>query len=133
LYWIPSTVNFAVIDAALIDALGKNWCVQYTVSTRHSFSGSTLRSKFLKRIQQSAGLATSDNSCTILFVVPSEVVFTTDTDTAPFPNRTAYIDCTNMETVMRDVPNIFGEATSARYFFGWQQFSAGAYSPRDKE
>ncbi len=111
-YWIPSTVNFAVIDAALIDALGKIWCVQYTVSSQHSFNGSLLRSKFLRRIPQSAGAVTTDDSCTILFVVPKGVEFA-DPDTAPFSNRTFYVDCANMETVRRDVPNIFGDATSA--------------------
>jgi hypothetical protein len=112
-YWIPSTVNFAVIDAAFIDTSGNIWCVQYTVSSQHSFSGSTLRSKFLKRIPQSAGAVTSDDSCTILFVVPKGVEFA-NPDTDPFPNRIIYVDCTNMETVLRGVPEIFIEAMSAQ-------------------
>jgi hypothetical protein len=112
-YWIPSTVNFAVIDAALIDTSGKIWCVQYTVSSQHSFRGSTLRSKFLKRIPQSAGAVTSDDSCTILFVVPKGVEFA-NPDTDPFPKRIIYVDCTNMETVLRGVPEIFIKAMSAQ-------------------
>ena len=76
LYWIPSTSNFANIDAALVDEDGTLFCLQYTVQATHVFNETTFRAKFLRRIPNNFGARVGDDSARIIFVVPSDVAFT---------------------------------------------------------
>ena len=55
MYWMPSTTNFANIDAALVDKDGVVFCVQYTVQADHTFNSTTFATKFLKRLPQQLG------------------------------------------------------------------------------
>lgn len=72
LYWVPSTPNFANIDAAWIDQAFCLHCIQYTIDDTHGFNRRTFEDEFLaevlKKFQNITGVR-------IYFVVPNGVTF----------------------------------------------------------
>jgi hypothetical protein len=72
IYWMPSTPNFASIDAAIF-ANGILHCIQYTISSEHDFNLVSFESKFVEQLppdlQCWAGVVHFH------FVVPTEVTF----------------------------------------------------------
>jgi hypothetical protein len=70
-YWMPSTSNFANIDAAI--ALNKIlYCIQYTVSSSHSFNCHTF-ADFLEALPPEFRRAL--RKVIVVFVVPSDMTF----------------------------------------------------------
>ena len=106
MYWMPSTTNFANIDAALVDKDGVVFCVQYTVQADHTFNSTTFPTKFLKRLPQQLG-AQKDESARIIYVVPDDVDLQLP-DTEPYPNRKLVkIDYRTIETVKKSAARVF--------------------------
>ena len=98
-YWIPRVPNFANIDAAIVDASGKLWCIQYTVSATHSFNTTTFRTKFLRPLSRVIEFGADDIE--ILFVVPNNITFTIPEDASlDFSCTEVQIDCSSIETVI---------------------------------
>ena len=105
MYWMPSTTNFANIDAALVDKDGVVFCVQYTVQADHTFNSRTFATKFLKRLPQQLG-AQKDKSVRIIYVVPDDVDFQLP-DTEPYPNRKLVkIDYSTTEMVKKSAAHV---------------------------
>jgi hypothetical protein len=48
LYWVPSTPNFANMDAAFIDATLGLHCIQYTIRGYCSFDEETFENEFIR-------------------------------------------------------------------------------------
>jgi hypothetical protein len=70
LYWIPSTSNFANIDAAIV--VGSILvCIQYTVSDTHAFDKETFWSEFISHIRSKLGFS----SVEVWFVSPNGTDF----------------------------------------------------------
>ena len=70
LYWIPSTSNFANIDAAIV--VGSILvCIQYTVSDTHAFDKETFWSHFISHIRSKLGFI----SVEVWFVSPKGTDF----------------------------------------------------------
>jgi len=98
-YWIPSTPNFANIDAAFVDRQKKLWCIQYTVSETHKFNTATFRTKFLRPL--GSVIDYSNDDVGIVFVVPKGVEFMIPEDANEFNSSTVYIDCTSVDTLQK--------------------------------
>lgn len=97
-YWIPGVPDFANIDAAFVDANGKLWCIQYTVSGSHSFNTTTFRAKFLRPLGRAVNFNATDIE--ILFVVPDDVNFAIPVDARiNFPCSVIPINCSSIKTV----------------------------------
>ena len=98
-YWIPSTPNFANIDAAFVDKQKKLWCIQYTVSKTHAFNSTTFRTKFLRPLRQV--IEYNDAEIGLIFAVPKQVDFTIPENAGEFQARTVHVDCSSIDTVLK--------------------------------
>jgi len=75
LYWKPSIPNFANIDAAILLGDGTLLCVQFTVSNEHGFDMRSFLHGFVFNIPKE--VQKQIKSIKVIFVVPSEVEFST--------------------------------------------------------
>jgi hypothetical protein len=110
-YWIPSISNFANIDAAVVIRDGQDkatmWCLQYTVSSSHSFNSRTFRTKFLNRLKFTSKF-TGFQQVKILFVVPKGTDFTLPAEVVEDPEIEGVqtsVDCKDVDALKRSVEN----------------------------
>lgn len=73
LYWVPSTPNFANIDAALVDANGVLHCIQYTIKDSHAFDSTTFNIDFISELKKTFPAGFS--AVVVYFAVPVGVNF----------------------------------------------------------
>ena len=107
MYWMPSTSNFANIDAAWVDGHGIIFCIQLdTVQADHKFNSTTFVTKFLRQLPGQLGAQTTDQSARIIFVVPDDVEFSMP-DTDPYSRKLVKINCESIEKVKASTAAIF--------------------------
>ena len=88
LYWVPSTPNFANIDAAWIVWIKQKQClhcIQYTIDNTHGFNSTTFEVNFLAEVLKKFPHITEVR---IYFVVPSGVTFVHSHDDFEYENIT---------------------------------------------
>jgi hypothetical protein len=73
IYWVPSTPNFANIDAAFIDANEGLHCIQYTIKDSHSFHEYTFEADLIAELKEK--FPNGFKSAAIYFAVPTGVNF----------------------------------------------------------
>ena len=73
IYWVPSTPNFANIDAAFIDANIELHCIQYTIRDSHSFNEDTFENDLVAELKKK--FPNGFKCATIYFAVPTGVNF----------------------------------------------------------
>jgi hypothetical protein len=73
LYWVPSTSNFANIDAAFVDASAVLHCIQYTIKASHDFDSTTFGNDFIRELKKTFPAGFS--KVVVYFAVPVGVDF----------------------------------------------------------